>query len=420
MNVRILKGDCRELLATLPDASVHCCVTSPPYWGLRDYGVDRQIGLEASPDAYVAEMVAVFREVRRVLRDDGTLWLNLGDIYATQPGKGSNVPQTRNPNNNYPDAAPHRSIAIVGLKPKDLIGIPWMVAFALRADGWWLRSDIIWSKPNPMPESVTDRPTNAHEHVFLLTKGARYFWDQEAVREPLTESSVSRLSQDVASQTGSVRANGGLKANGPMRAVGGKALTSPRHDGNSWNENNGRGFIPTQNGRNLRNVWSIATQPFSEAHFATFPPELAERCIKAGTSEKGCCAACGAPWRRVTIKGEPDMAHRAASGSDASGGYNGQSTKDHNAHGVQNASDVKRRILEGMRVKEHDWQSSCQCNAAVVPCTVLDCFAGAFTTAMVADRLQRDAIGIELNPEYCAMATRRLTRDAGLFAEITP
>jgi hypothetical protein len=357
-----------------------------------------------------------------------------------------------------------------GLKPKDLIGIPWMVAFALRADGWYLRSDVIWHKPNPMPESVTDRPTSSHEHVFLFAKsgnttfwthrdgagsrrqpepdyrwihketgeerteedpdpsagpvwrrinlwrGRDYFYDAEAIAEPSSPASHARMSQDVERQIGSFRANGGGKTNGPMKAVTKKMAIAG--SGIKYNDSYASAVSLRLPSRNARSVWTIVTQSFSEAHFATFPPELAERCIKAGTSERGCCSACGAPLSRIIIKGEPDMAHRLASGGDASGGYNGQSIKDHDAHGVQNASDVKRRILEGMREKTYDWRPTCQCNAAVVPCIVLDPFAGAFTTAMVADRLQRDAIGIELSPDYCEMARRRLLRDAPLLTQI--
>jgi DNA modification methylase len=486
VSIQILHGDCRDVLRTLADASVQCCVTSPPYFGLRDYGVDGQIGLEQTPDAYVAELVAVFREVRRVLRDDGTLWLNLGDSYNAHPGqrKVTDKAGAKQQTNGGSPGAPSRNVE--GLKPKDLIGIPWMSAFALRADGWLLRRDIIWSKPNPMPESVTDRPTTAHEYVFLFAKsgdhtfwthrdgpgahshpepdyrwihretkeetriapsgspedikkiwrrvnlwtGHDYFWDAEAVREPMAAASIARLSQDVENQTGSLRANGGAKTNGAMKAVakgnaktfrGGGAYTRGQSfDNDTPAERDSHGNAPNEScSRNLRSVWTIATQPFSESHFATFPPALVETCIKAGTSEKGCCSACGAPWARVTTKGEPDMAHRLASGADVSGGYGGQSIKGHDAAGVQNASDVKRRILEGMREKAYSWAPTCECGAEVVPCTVLDPFAGAATSLMVADRLGRDAIGIELNADYIDIAKRRLTKDAGMFAEIT-
>lgn len=491
MSIQILHGDCRDVLRTLADASVQCCVTSPPYFGLRDYGVDGQIGLEQTPDAYVAELVAVFREVRRVLRDDGILLLNLGDSYCNADkwgGGGANTGKHTREADGTPaswKAVRRKWSALDGLKSKDLIGIPWMAAFALRADGWWLRRDIIWSKPNPMPESVTDRPTTAHEYVFLFAKsgdhtfwthrdgpGARshpkpdyrwihrttsyemrdeplglpedikriwrrvnlwtghdYFWDAEAVREPMAAASIARLSQDVENQTGSLRANGGAKTNGAMKAVakgnaktfrGGGAYTGGQSfDNDAVVERDSHGNAPNEScSRNLRSVWTIATQPFSESHFATFPPDLVETCIKAGTSEKGCCSACGAPWARITTKGDPDMAHRLASGADASGGYGGQSIKGHDSAGVQNASDVKRRILDGMREKAYSWAPTCECGAEVVPCVVLDPFAGACTTLLVSDRLRRNAIGIELNAEYIDIAKRRVTKDAGMFAEI--
>jgi DNA modification methylase len=244
----------------LPDGSVQCVVTSPPYWGLRDYGHDGQIGLEQTPDEYVAELVAVFREVRRVLADDGTLWLNLGDSYAHNT-KGSGGGWAADPSNYAYKAQAYGAYKVQhGLKPKDLVGIPWRVAFALQADGWWLRQDIIWAKPNPMPESVTDRCTKAHEYVFLLTKSAQYFYDAAAVAEPLADSSVARLSQDIENQTGSYRANGGAKTNGPIRAVGDETT-----------------------GRNKRSVWTITTKPYSGAHFAVMPMALVEPCILAGS-----------------------------------------------------------------------------------------------------------------------------------------
>jgi DNA modification methylase len=352
MTSRIIIGHCLAGLASLPDESVQTCVTSPPYYGLRDYGVAGQIGQEESPEAFVAGLVEVFREVRRVLRPDGTLWLNLGDSFAgSRCGPQGALGQMAD-----------RSIASqrvmrkeggsfkarTGAKPKDLLGIPWMVAFALRADGWWLRRDIIWSKPNPMPESARDRPTSAHEYVFLLSKSARYFYDGDAIREPMAASSVARLQQDIEAQAGSVRANGGAKTNGAMKAVakgnaktfrGGGAYTQGRSFENSAEvERDSSGNKPNETGdRNARSVWTIATQGFSEAHFATMPPTLAERCIKAGSRPGD---------------------------------------------------------------------------------TVLDPFGGAGTTALVADRLGRDAIICELNPEYAAMAEQRLVADGGLFSRI--
>jgi len=266
--VNILIGDCRNLLREMPEKSVHTCVTSPPYFGLRDYGMDDQIGLEQTPEAFVAEMVAVFREVKRVLRDDGTLWLNFGDSYAGS-GKGRNGDGS--PNVDPLSKQATSAGTIIGnlikshtpnLKPKDLIGIPWRVALALQADGWYLRQDIIWHKPNPMPESVTDRCTKAHEYIFLLSKSPQYYFDNEAIKEPVANSSVSRLSQNnLSNQLGSNRVP--FKTNGTMKAVGN-----------------------TEN-RNKRSVWTITTKPFKGAHFATFPPDLIEPCILAGCPEGG-------------------------------------------------------------------------------------------------------------------------------------
>lgn len=319
MTVTILQGDTRDVLKRLPDRGVQACVTSPPYFGLRQYLPDghedfyKQIGLETSPGAYVAELVAVFREVRRVLRDDGVLFLNLGDSYAmSTKGAGGQGKQHTNAGSVMSD----RSWAIPrGIKPKDLIGIPWMVAFALRADGWWLRSDIIWHKPNPMPESVTDRPTSAHEHVFLLAKSARYFYDAEAIAEPaITAGEQIKM------------------ADGWDTGSGGHGTI--HRDGREKGRSNNATQAAT---RTARNVWTIPSHSFPNAHFATFPPALAERCIKAGSRPGD---------------------------------------------------------------------------------TILDPFSGAGTTCLVADRLGRDAIGIELNPVYSEMAHRRVVDDCPLFAEV--
>ena len=258
-------GDARRVLEDMPEASVDCVVTSPPYYGLRDYGVDGQIGLEDTPDEYVDRLAAVFHEVSRVLRPDGTLWLNLADSYAGS-GKGRRADGTRGTATGKQasdrGACSGRLNRPCGtVRRKSLLGIPWRVAFRLQDDGWILRSEIIWHKHNSMPESVRDRPTRAHETVFLLSRGEHYYYDADAVRQPLAESSVRRLSQDVAAQHGSDRLPG--KDNGPMKAVG-SAL-----------------------GRNLRDVWDINTTPFTGAHFAVFPEALPAACIKAGCRPGG-------------------------------------------------------------------------------------------------------------------------------------
>lgn len=272
---RIIPGDVLAGLATLPDASVHCCVTSPPYWGLRDYGVDGQIGLEPTPAEYVAKMVAVFREVRRVLRDDGTLWLNLGDSYAgaTSNNGGYSDKSTlagfTNPNTKGRqacDSGARVDRSAHGLKPKDLVGIPWRVAFALQSDGWYLRSDIIWSKPNPMPESVTDRPTKAHEYLFLLSKSERYHYDADAVAE------ASSRPEYIGKEQGSW---GGKK---PLGRAMGRTATG--------NEGSGAAYVGKET-RNKRSVWTIPTEPFPGAHFAVMPTALVKPCILAGCPTGG-------------------------------------------------------------------------------------------------------------------------------------
>ena len=449
----ILTGDCLEILPTLEAESVQCCVTSPPYYGLRDYGtatwqggdpgcghidevaaaeqrrnrkglannadendgatrsrevqngidkafqyktscpkcgatrIDSQIGLEDSPGEYVEKLVAVFREVRRVLRDDGTVWLNLGDSYARAGGYSNNNgldgvsrEECRRARTNAPEGQSSQRLA-VGLKEKDLIGIPWRVAFALQADGWYLRQDIIWAKPNPMPESVTDRCTKAHEYIFLLTKSARYFYDAEAVKEKVGEeirTNKTFRGETVYTNNQSFN-NSGVIAAG-INTDGDKILT----------------------GRNRRSVWTITTKPFREAHFAVFPPEIPEICIKAGTSLKGCCPECGNPWERVVQK---------------SGGTIGKgSWIDHSKEKEQGMSRAHGPLLDKDRpwdngsyeVKTLGWRPTCTHNLEPIPCTILDPFSGAGTTGNVAERLGRKYIGIELNPAYAEMGERRI------------
>mgnify|MGYP003653085795 CR=1 FL=1 len=293
---RIIHGDALERLRELDAGSAQACVTSPPYWGLRDYGADGQIGLEETPEAYIARLVAVFEEVRRVLADDGCLWLNLGDSYNGSSGSGGATAKQIT-NAGFFHAAGIRTAA--GLKPKDLVGIPWRVAFALQSAGWYLRSDVIWAKPNPMPESVTDRPTKAHEYIFLLTKAARYFYDADAVREAH------------ASGEWWDRPQFNIKGNANRGDKG-----QPPHSANPA-------------GRNARTVWTITPKPYNDAHFATFPPELPRRCILAST-------------RRGDV--------------------------------------------------------------------VLDPFAGSGTTGAVALAEGREALMIELNPDYCKLMKQRLAR----------
>jgi DNA modification methylase len=387
----IYLGDCMEVLATLPENSVHCCITSPPYYGLRDYGVDGQLGLERTPEEYVEKMVGVFREVWRVLRDDGTVWLNLGDSYASS-GVSRNGLSNSAIGSGPGGACKQRGISGLkynvpsGIKPKDLIGIPWRVAFALQSAGWYLRQDIIWHKPNPMPESVTDRCTKAHEYIFLLTKNARYFYDAEAVKE--TAASSDRRQPTPEEKT--VSPNG----NTPW-------LNNKYARGSS-------GYGVSETGRNRRSVWTITTRPFTGAHFAVFPPKLIEPCILAGTSEKGCCGVCGAPWVRVVEKTayKPEIVCAGVRAVDAS------------------RQDKTRKISgkeynEQARVSTTGWQPTCTCAAETTPCTVLDPFVGSGTTGVVSLEHGRHFTGIELNPEYLKMAQSRITGIEGQPRQIS-
>lgn len=382
----IYEGCCLDSLRHLPSASVHCCVTSPPYWGLRDYGREEQIGLEETPEAYVAKMVAVFREVRRVLREDGTLWLNLGDSYASSGihgngGNPGNSAQIRNTIYGCQGRAPTPH----GLKAKDLVGIPWRVAFALQADGWFLRQDLIWAKPNAMPESVTDRCTKAHEYVFLLSKRSRYFFDAEAIKEESIDPESIQGRRKRHSQ----------KDNATAFAPGGMSFESARSGFLKGKVNDeGRQYLQ----RNRRSVWSISTKPYSGAHFATMPVDLVEPCILAGTSAEGCCAKCGNPWIRILEKERTATRPGNASKFDEADDfiqYGGKTLRE-------------RHLVTSQTV---GFEPSCECNAATVPCVVLDPFSGSGTTLAVAAKLERNGIGCELNSDYIRLAIERIGRE---------
>lgn len=288
---QILIGDCLELLRGMPDKSVQCCVTSPPYYGLRDYGVDGQIGLEETPAEFIARLVAVFEEVRRVLRDDGTAWVNMGDSYAAKSTGNLTFRRDR------AALSPDRKPIPEGIKVKDLMGMPWRLAFALQDAGWYLRQDIIWNKQNPMPESVRDRCTKSHEYIFLLSKKRNYYFNQQAILEPCSPNTHARLAQDVAAQIGSERANGGAKTNGNMKAVARKTNGVGWGHGTDKEERN-RGRVKDNDSmdsalaimpleRNKRSVWTVPTHSFKGAHFATFPPELIRPCVLAGSPRGG-------------------------------------------------------------------------------------------------------------------------------------
>ncbi len=366
---RCLFGDALERLRAVPNGIVHCAVTSPPFYGLRDYGVEGQIGLEATPEEYVKRMVGVFREVRRVLRPDGCLFLEIGDSYNGSGGAGGDYGEGGIRAGQPRYSGRH----LDALKPKDLIGIPWLLAFALRADGWYLRADIIWHRPNPMPESVTDRPTKSHSYVFLLSKSRRYFYDADAVREAWADERCGDPGP------------AGTACNDD------RAAASRRYD---------HATTPATAGRNLRSVWTIPTAPYAGAHFAVMPPALAKRCIMAGSSEKGSCPECGAPWERVVEKGPaPER-------------------KPMDQRGIPSTEDpTKGRpslpIYEIQRPapRTTGWRPTCDHDAGdPVPCLVLDPFLGSGTTAMVAQDLGRRWLGVELNRDYEALQIERTTQ----------
>lgn len=306
--ITLYLGHCLRILRALADKSVNCCVTSPPYWGLRDYGIPEQIGLEPTPTEYIQQMILIFREVRRVLRDDGTLWLNLGDSYAndtkwggssggknytSQAGgyQGQRVRRGKDCDPKRGDAGPGQPLhhGSSGLQPKNLIGVPWRVAFALQDDGWILRNDNIWAKPNGMPESVKDRATRGHEYVFHFSKSERYFYDAKAVKTAPLASTETRLNQDLEKQIGSSRANGGGKTNGTMKAVGSDKQRghSRRHAGFNARWDAMERAEQISDGANLRTVWWISPACFKEAHFAVMPAKLAGICIAAGCPAGG-------------------------------------------------------------------------------------------------------------------------------------
>jgi DNA modification methylase len=444
----VFHGDALETLRRLPSESVHMCVTSPPFYGLRDYGtgiweggdegcdhepdadwmhsqfhakstlagtgdsktqsaaaktrwyandgscprcgarrIDQQIGLEATPDQWLQSLVAVFREVRRVLRADGTLWVEVGDSYANVAGSGRQG-QTgvlaggvdgyiRKLSNQQRGA----SAIPAGLKPKDLVGAPWLLAFALRADGWYLRSDIIWARPNPMPESVTDRPTKSHSYVFLLSKSARYFYDADAIREDAT----------CTARPESSRWNGDAKHQRDGRQLG----------------TTGLGKNDPSAGRNKRSVWTIATEPLPDEHYAAYPQALVEPCILAGTSERGVCPDCGAPWLRET----------ETSYTEAGKGNANQARKGGDHIAAMASRPYETRMLKS--VETLGWRPSCDHQHEPVPAVVLDPFLGSGTTALVARRLGRRCVGVELSASYCALIAKR-TQQLSLLADNVP
>ena len=423
-------GDCRDKLKELPNNFFHTVITSPPYWGLRDYGTgkwiggdpncshiagksrndadrefgtketltvqyrdvckdcgavrqDNQIGMESSPEEYVRKIVRTFQEIKRVLRDDGTLWLNLGDSYSSG-GRTSTTNQSVRGDKDYGVTRPPVSGSI---KPKDLVGIPWRVALALQEDGWYLRQDIIWHKPNPMPESVKDRCTKAHEYIFLLSKSEQYYYDSEAIKEDCSEDNVKDfLNRKITN-------NKGKNVEGSYDEVR-PDLTRDRKD-----------YMPTDFKRNKRSVWTVPVKPYNEAHFAVFPTSLIEPAILAGCPPK-ICSECGTPYEREMVTIEvPERETR-----DNMVGVIPKRDKTSR----MNSKDMKSLVQE-----DRGFTKNCSCSGSQTSAgRVLDPFGGSGTTALVADRHGRDATIIELNQKYVDIAENRLGSDAPLFTEL--
>lgn len=378
-------GDALASLRAMPDGCVQCVVTSPPYYAIRDYGVDGQIGLEQSPEEFIGKLVDVFREVRRVLRADGTCWVNMGDTYANDPKSRRSVSGPGLQGGANQDCVP-KSWRTGELKKKDLIGVPWMLAFALRADGWYLRSECIWFKSNVMPESVSDRPVRTHEQVFLLSKSPRYFYDAEAIKEPVSGTANSR-GNGVNPKASSANRNRSKQNKSFSAAVAGLVDT-----------------------RNKRTVWKIPVARFKGAHFATFPAQLVLPCVLAGTSEAGCCAACGSPIcrvvkkvRRPTRPGENTKVKVPAGWDTAPGGHGREKRRDSAEVGNR---DPERHVTTTETV---GWEAGCKCDAGdSIGCVVLDPFAGSGTTLAVAVEHGRRAVGLELNQQYAEMIRERM------------
>lgn len=443
-------GDSLTVLKELPSESVDCIISSPPYFGLRNYQtatweggikdcdhianpnatkkmgnpefnenrpsreatktagyykdvcpkcgairIDKQIGIEKMPEEFVAKLVEVFHEAKRVLKDSGNLWLNLGDSYAGSWGNSGNRPEldgkmgsqrerktgyvSHNGYDNYRERTP-TSYKLDGIKPKDLIGIPWAVAFALRNDGWYLRQEIIWEKLNPLPESVNDRCSRSHEHVFLLAKNRKYFFDNEAIKEPIAESSRARQKRGTS---------------GVHKNVNGAPGQTP-HSMNKPREYDKERIVSET--RNKRSVWSTATSPSRSNHYASFPSNLISPMILAGTSEKGCCSQCGKPVVRM-VETQNNWEERKARGEPIRHGTSGVSSFDVSVGGFESSS------------KTIGWEPTCDCGKPFVPCVVLDPFVGSGTTAAVAKYLGRRYIGIDLKEEYLDISKNRLKQE---------
>lgn len=380
--VSLFHGDVREVCGRLPKKSAHCIVTSPPYYGLRDYGVEGQLGSEKTPEEYLDNMVAVFMAAAEVLRDDGTIWLNIGDSYNHDAKWGGRSGGVNEEEKGYPR---RRVRGNSGCKPKELLGIPWRLALALSDAGLYLRGEVIWHKRSPMPESVGDRPTRAHEQIFLFSKQPKYFYDDFASSEEVTGGAHSR-------------------------GAGGnpKAMSVPYGDGKGGtkaNEKFSQAVVDLVERRNMRTVWSLSSYSFKGAHFATFPPELVRRCLSAGVSEAGCCSECGAPYKRIIHKERKPT--RPGCNSKATSASQNEDSPYHDTRGTIIGNRDPRRHTT---VKECvGWSTTCKhAISRPNPCIVFDPFHGAGTTMMVANRLKLNYFGIDISQKYLDLSIERL------------
>lgn len=400
---KIYTGDARAVLKTLPDNSVHCAVTSPPYFGLRDYNVDGQIGLEKTPEQYVRHLVRVFRELRRVLRPDGTFWLNIADSYAND-GKWGGSTGGKHVKSLHGKTSIGREKSQTRLKQKDRIGIPHRLVFALQADGWYWRDEIIWYAPNKMPESVTDRCTKAHEFIFLLTKLPRYFFDNHAIRERATPELIATCQRKLKKLNGQRGDVVQYKQNQATQTTA--TETSSASPNLAWSDPEKPMRLVA--GSNKRSVWTIPTQPNKESHFAAYPRKLVLPCILAGTSEKGCCPECGAPWKRILEKKREATRPARESKVYITPPLAADSPYQKHNGDICGNRDPERHVTASKTI---GWKPTCNCgHKNTIPCTVLDMFGGIGTTVAVALSHNRRAITIELNPEYVGFIEAKIKK----------
>lgn len=432
---KIYHGSSLDVLKTFPNDFIDCCITSPPYWCLRDYGVKGQLGLEKTPEEFITKLADIFDEVKRIMKPTGTFWVNIGDSYANNGSGGYGKTVGRDKSTLQGKMPPigtmitTKKIPLL-LKPKDLVGIPWMLAFELRRRGWYLRQEIIWNKPNPMPESVTDRCTKSHEQIFLFSKSKKYYFDVEAIKTTVKSEhkNINGAPGQPKHSMNQPRLNKKFRPNGIVRdrLLDYDSKEKKLRPNTSRGEFEKESYIPEPSGKaNKRSVWTVPTQSFKEAHFATFPEKLIEPCVLAGTSEHGCCSECGKPYERIV---EKETAFQSGSGKAKipmgwhQSGSLRHASKDVRINSGKNVDSIQSNSGEyDIRMgpvnssKTTGWKSTCKCKSKIKPPIVLDPFMGAGTTAMLSKKKMRDYIGIELNKKYISIAEKRLYKELGFF-----